>query len=270
MSESKRGVAAVAALGVLVPLSSATGSASAAAVAGTVLIYGDSVMAQAAPTATAAFATHVDWFVVFSTHPGEALCDWLPAVSGDLATCHPTLVVLETMGKTGTACTTARPLHDRSREVLRDGHRDWHTGRVPQATSGQQRGRAIHLRVRKRRRGPDRAQQRRTAQGMLYHGVSVSRGPRFSVATSTGAFTATKACLKSEAVAEVCKATTHEVSVRSEDGLHLCDITAYPDVTCQTYSSGALRYGEAVVAVAITPPTASTGSCPIATRLMVR
>jgi hypothetical protein len=260
---SKFGVAASAALALLVPLPFATRSASAAPAPGTVLIYGDSIMAQAAPTATAAFATHAGWSVVFSTFPGEALCDWLPAVSTDLATYHPTLVVLETMGNTETACTTG--LTFGSSAWLDRYTTDLATFYATVTATGAKVEFLKPLPVSNlaveyvygyanANAGLTALNNAATAQALLYHGVSVSRGPRFSVSTSTGAYTATKACLASETVAEGCDATTSEVSVRSEDGLHLCDITAYPDVTCQTYSSGALRYGEAVVAAAMRPP----------------
>ena len=79
-----------------------------------------------------------------------------------------------------------------------------------------------------------------------YTGVSISTGPRLAV-SNNGVYTSYLPCLSSETAADGC--VNGQIAVRTitgiQTGVHFCPVGLTPR-KCATYSSGEVRFGEAI------------------------
>jgi hypothetical protein len=192
--------------------------------------------------------------VVMHAVPGGAPCDLLPALGADLARWRPRLVVLETAGNRFTACATAagalgspgfarryakdfRTILDRSRAA---GARVVVLDPPPVVGTDAPVNRGLVAMARTWR-----------ADAAGRSGVEFVTGPRDAV-SDHGRFVLTMPCRPDETTRPECRAG--QIAVRDPYfRLHFCPRT-YRDAAdlrrgCRVYSSGAIRFGDAIAAV---------------------
>jgi hypothetical protein len=227
----------------------------------TAIVYGDSILYESRIEAAKLFNKKKGWTYYLRTYPGTAVCDWQSTLESDLITYRPTIVTLETMGNTWTEC-----MKDSNGNLPVFGSQAWkdkYRADINKffATATAAGSKVLYINQLPVFDGAtNTAELALTAIGKQeaakFRGVSISNAPRNSVSNS-GKFVWTKKCLGSETVAMGCNLATLQIPVRNPDGLHLCPVSLnnYNFLSgCPIYSSGAVRYGKAIVTATISPP----------------
>ena len=227
------------------------------------LFIGDSIMYEVRVPVRAEMAAR-GWTAVVAGRPGIALCDLIDEFRSKIQHDRPAVVVVETQGDLFSRCMASdqagvpvglgsaayfRRYRAAMDVFVRVAHE--HHARivfvaplpVPQPTTN-----AAFLRLRDLER-----------QVVARHpSATMTDAPRDAVSFA-GAFTATLPCLPGEQDRPAC--TDGRIRVREAlQGLHLCPtpyFTAQQTVRgCPTYSSGAVRYGRALVDAVVPAPGA--------------
>jgi hypothetical protein len=224
----------------------------------TVVLFGDSLSAQAAPDfdhLVEAAGAKVTNYV----YGGTALCSWIPAID-QVATTGPTAAVLEFVGTTFSTCMqgcqpeTASAIAkycDDMEHALNDFFAvDTHVFVVgTPITYEQWASRDPHW---------DDLNNAFAALARQYPGRVTYVDAGAAVEGPGHSFTWTLPCLSSEpCTGPVVNGVRHNV-VRAPDGVHFCPATA-PQLGCDGYSSGAYRYASAMATPVIrfVTPTSS-------------
>ncbi len=259
---ARRWMAAVC--GVLVLWScSSTSSGPRAPTPKVVLFVGDSILYEARVSLRKEMAAR-GWRAVVAARPGAALCDLTYEFQLRNDHARPSVIVVETQGDLFSRCmATDQPgvpvalasrafLHryrvamDLFARVARThGAKLIFVSPLPvpamETNASLARLRALEVSVARRNRE-----------------VSVTDVPRDSVSFG-GQFAEMLPCLPSERSRAACTSTGIRVR-ETLQGLHLCPIPYYTadqsERGCRTYSSGAVRYSQALVDVVIPPTTA--------------
>jgi hypothetical protein len=233
------------------------------------LIYGDSLTYESRASVAQEFSK-LGWPDAQHEYPGFALCDfqqWLPA---DLAAYHPSVVAVESAGNFTRPCmldANGNALDPSSDAFFAKYRADMHaffktvtdTGAsvswivAPPMLDPEWDARIVKL----------EAVAKEVAAS--YPGVSISTAPRNHLANS-GHYTATKACLKTETVAQGCGLPGPgliwiRTVVGPQTGIHLCpgglgSTAGFPCLPTNgiTYASGEYRWGSAVADTTVKPP----------------
>jgi hypothetical protein len=241
-------------------IGSAPASATTTVSTKTALIYGDSLTWESYWAIQAKFATKKHWIFHNLSFPQSAPCDWLGRLASDLAAYHPTIVAITSAGNVSSCVTDAdgnaqavntpgyyaryqQDLGAMFSEITATGSKVLFMEAPPFADPDRNAAVPQILGIAKT-----------LAKG--YHGVSVSSAINTAL-SKNGKYTAYKACLPSEAAQNGC--LKGQIAVRTltgvQAGLHLCPIglPSFPWF-CQIYSSGELRFGNALVETIVAPP----------------
>jgi hypothetical protein len=222
-----------------------------------VLVYGDSLVVEAAPTIRHEFASRSGWAVEVHAWPAISLCTHLSTFAEAIERTHPTVVVIETYGSARGRCManrdgtppelgseayyrrTADSIERAFRMAVDAGARVVFVVSPPSATD---RLAAIQDRITAIAR--DKASH--------LEGVTISTRARDALGGRT--WRATMPCLPDETAVTGC--TNGTIAVRAPDKLHFCPV-GYPDARswfhpgCSVHSSGAIRFGRAIVSAAL-------------------
>jgi hypothetical protein len=222
-----------------------------------VLVYGDSLSVEAAPTIRHEFASRSGWAVEVHAWPGISLCTQLSTFAKDIARTHPTVVVIETYGSTRGACmagadgappilgseTYFRKTGDSIERAFRMAvHAGAHVVFIVAPPSATTRLAAVQ----------DRLAAIARDKASHLEGVTISARARDALGATV--WRARMPCLPHETAAMGC--TNGSIAVRAPDKLHFCPV-GYPDAEswfhpgCSVYSSGAFRFGRAIVSAAL-------------------
>lgn len=230
------------------------------------LIYGDSLAWESMPQTKAQFAVHATWSVAFHPLPTTAPCQWLTWLPADLATYHPTVVVMETAANAWAPdwpCmvdANGAPIVDGTPEFFDRYTADLDTFFATVTATGARLVYMVAPPMLTTVRDADvtRLAQIATTLAGHYHGVSISQRGRVAMSNG-GRYTPTKRCMRTETAAMGCDAK-HLIAIRTlsgvQAGLHFCPgglPDAYPWF-CATYSSGEYRWARATVSSAVSPP----------------
>lgn len=253
-------------------------AAEAATVPKQVLAYGDSLLHETrinhlvncpvgatchTPTLEEMFAPKKAWRLTARSYPGTAPCDWLTWLDEDLATLQPKHVLLETAGNSFTEC-----MIDPSTGVKypfgSQAYYDKYRSDIDLFIQKVQAAGAKMILVKPPPSANPCCNSWQTQLGnimveraTLFPGTVVTSGPRNAVSNS-GKWTQTKNCLAIETAAMGCNLVTRKIIVREPynayySGLHFCPL-GYTSTGCAVYSSGAYRFGKAIVAALVSPP----------------
>ena len=229
-----------------------------AVVVRTALIYGDSLTLEARPTITARFAPKASWRAVVQAIPGVALCEYTTSLVADLQSYRPSVVTIETHGGTNSPATGCFDSN-----MIRDSPEYYSTIRADLAEIFAAVT-ATGAKVVFFATPPDQSAAAMLEQNTItsiavseagnYHGVSISKAGRTALGGAT--WRGTLKCLAAEAATADC--VDGRIIVRAPDTVHFCPV-GYPNffaffAGCTTYSSGAFRYGRALVSATISPP----------------
>jgi len=222
-----------------------------------IVVYGDSLTDESQLQIESSMtAAQPDARVVVRAHRGTAICDWFDSMRHDAAL-HADLVVLEFAGNVFTTCMVDRA--DSKREliasyredaaravdIVRDGRRDTRIVFVatPRAstrplTTGPNPLDAAYREVASRNDGVtfDLAPERALAD----HRSSLGNGSVFPAAMP---------CLADERGRSDC--VDGRIEVRAADGIHFCPVEQGVSGPCSAYSSGVVRFGDAVASAAL-------------------
>jgi hypothetical protein len=228
------------------------------AVRGTVIVYGDSLTSQSRYQIKARIADRrPGWRVVIQAQGGSAICDWLPFMKKDKAL-DPRVVVMQFSGNIQTSCirervstegsswersyaddaaAAARMWVDRGARVVIMGNPMPYT--TPTLTRGPHPLDAVYQSI-------ARSEKR----------VTFSDQPERAVAVPDPAdrarfvFPFTMPCLPAEVSLTEC--SRGHIQVRDPGGGHFCPVVDPDGLACPTYSSGIVRFGDAVADAAVT------------------
>lgn len=230
----------------------------------TALIYGDSLTWESQWQIRTYFATKTGWTNVIHGFPGTAVCDWIPTLSQDLATYHPSIVGIETAGNYTRPCmldANGNQLAWGSDAFYAKYKADLDTFFATVTATGAK----LVFMTAPPMLDPSwntsiiGLQKVATQLAAAYPGVSVSAGPRNAV-SATGVYQAYKPCLTTETAAMGCDVSTGQIPIRTisgiQTGVHLCPtgLTDTFPFACATYSSGEYRFGRAEASTVVTPP----------------
>jgi peptidoglycan/LPS O-acetylase OafA/YrhL/lysophospholipase L1-like esterase len=217
-----------------------------------VTMYGDTLLLESKQTIVDALPLSSGWQV--SVHAGAlaAVCDMTESLRHDLALYHPGLVVLETHGGDSTAC-----MRDAlGRQIVRGSPEYWARYRDDLSTFFDA-VRAGGARLLVFTTPPDAFQSSKVEQqrrgdllreiARRYPNATVSDAGRQALGGST--FAAELPCLPDELGTKSCK--DNRAVVRAPDRVNFCP-DGYATIAaigagCPSYSSGAVRYGRAIV-----------------------
>jgi hypothetical protein len=235
----------------------------------TAVVYGDSLAFTARAAIRKQMRTDRSWRLVNRARPDEALCDWLPRLTSDIARYRPDVITVETIGDAVTPC-----MRDPSTGVLlRPGTLAYYAkfrGDLASFLSVARRSGAAVVIVSPPPTGGRAATLNVVVTQILailrdearkHPGTSVSDAARDSV-SNHGAFTFTKRCLPTETAAIGCDPSTHRITVRTSDGLHFCHTAWNPDRSGPSCKAGAARFGRALAAATLDPPRPLAGTRP--------
>jgi hypothetical protein len=216
-----------------------------------VLVYGDSLTAEAKP--------YIEGFVrdVGHSHalvrgaPGGATCDLFDLMGYDSTHEHPTVVVIQFSGNNITRC-----MQDSRGKAL--------TG---DAWLAKYRADTVHAVQLLRRTGAQiwlgtspiglvadtKGQNDVYRLAAMYHEVA-ARHPGVHVTDSAAAvlafgryWTRTLPCLRNEPCTQVDTNAQRANQVRANDGVHFCPVSMPNGMSCPVWSSGAMRFGVGLV-----------------------
>ena len=243
----------LAALAVLVALAAgsplATGAgASPTAAKRTVLLLGDSLTAETAPS----YVPPVGWKVQVLARAGIAPCDWLTEPHPnfyDLIALHPSVVIIETAGNDITACMRldgALPPVGSPAYFAR-----YESSLATVVSLAERAGATVVMLAPPPLLEPHLGAALTTLLdwAVTSEHVAVSLSPRMAVSLR-GAFTVDLPCLRGETARQGCVAG--EIPVRTVDDkyhLHFCPRKRdfAPGFTCIVYSSGERRWAAATM-----------------------
>jgi GDSL-like lipase/acylhydrolase family protein len=205
-----------------------------------IILYGDSISQEAFRPA-ARVAARSGFELVSRAFGGTSVCDWLPRMATD-ADLHPEAVILQFSGNYVSECSRQ---HDTFDEVIAQWLEDaaaafdlWQAQgtRVYWATSPTNKsGSSISPFL-------DNAVEPVADS----HGASMIPAAT-AVLKPDGRYAGKLPCLARETPQKGCN-QRGKIRVRAPDGGHFCPSNVYP---CSVYSSGAYRYGSAMVAPVI-------------------
>jgi hypothetical protein len=224
------------------------------------LVYGDSLMVEASRTIISRFAPKTAWRVEVHAWPQISLCSQLDSLRDAVARTHPRVVTIESHGSQAGACMAgpdgnppavgSDEYYARIGEGLEAAFRIATSAGskvvfVVSPPSASDVGTALQ----------DAITAKAREKAALFHGVSISNAARNALGGTT--WRATMRCLANETAAMGC--TNGKIAVRAPDKLHFCPVP-YPDLVswfdpgCTVYSSGAFRFGRAIVTTTVSPP----------------
>jgi hypothetical protein len=256
-------VAVCAAITLVVPL--AGSSIASAATAKRIVYYGDSLLNEAHWQIEAEYSTKPTWILSEAIQSGIPLCNLIPAIQENIATLHPYRIVVETFGNVGTSCAVdgeGNPVVFGSPEWLTLYQQNYET--ILNMTDAA--GVRVTLVESPMTSTPGLNDAETSLNALMlseagaHHKVSVAPGPVHSI-EKNGAYTLTKSCTAAEKADPNSGCGTPkkgQIIVRAPDGVHFCPV-GYPDGSdgeepCAVYSSGAIRYGNAMVTAGTAPP----------------
>jgi hypothetical protein len=218
-----------------------------------VVIDGDSLVVQAEPY-VGAVGRSLGVEVTPRAHGGLAPCDGLPWLAEDLASSPPDVVVFAFSGNSLSDCMRLDDGTLASGDELVGRYREDIESAIRMATGAGSS--FILASPPASQRAPD-VWQRIDA---LYRDVAAQHAPYAQYTDAGldispgGRFVPEQRCLPFELsfapAGEAC-GSDRSISVRAGDGVHFCgDVVEGTPGTCQTYSSGALRYAIALVTAA--------------------
>jgi len=218
-----------------------------------VVLFGDSLAAQAAPYLTFILGLNGDATVEAHTLGGTAVCDWLPTMRQVASSEHPAAVVLEFSGNALTAC-----MH---------GYTPYTASYWAKYASDMSRAMALFsgaarvyivgypISAAQALAGPptwDRLNQIYAALAAHQAGHVTFVDAGTAVEGPRGTYTGTLPCLAHEPCTGPVVGGVPTNVVRAPDGAHFCPTStgnANGQVgRCDTYSSGAFRYASAIAA----------------------
>ena len=222
-----------------------------------IVVYGDSLTDESQlQIMSSTTAAEPDAHVIVRARRGTAICDWFDSMRQDAAL-RADVVVLEFAGNVFTTCMVGRADsrkelvasygEDAARavDIIRDGRRD--TSIVFAATP---RGSTRPLTT-----GPNPLDAAYRAVASRNHGVTFDRSPERALAengSSLGtrsALPASMPCLAGERGRSDC--VDGRIEVRAPGGMHLCPVEQAVSGPCSVYSSGVVRFGDAVASAAL-------------------
>jgi hypothetical protein len=225
------------------------------------MLYGDSLLYEAREAMRSGFTADRSVSPIVRAIPATAPCDWLAALRSDVSRFHPSVVVLEAAGNSATPCmqdpTTGKHYLDGSPRFYAKYRSDLDAFFATVSATG-----ATTVFVAPPPAGARLERHNRAEVGLVtiarseahkYPKVVISDVASFAVSSANGSFTPTKRCLAGETSADGCDHGV--IRVRGPDGLHFCPV-GYASLAammrgCPVYSSGAVRFGRAVVAAAL-------------------
>lgn len=220
----------------------------------TALILGDSLMRESEWEIAADVAASPGSSEVNESIPGTAPCDWIPALAGELAAVHPTVVTIATAGNSGTPCmddpSTGVPWPINSPGYKARYQADLSTIFSMVSATGAETVFVKDPAMLDTTRNKAVAGIDSDAASLAKTIADVGVATKARTALGGATFTATLPCLADETAAEGC--TAGEIAVRNPDGIHLCPVVF--SVVCPVYSSGERRYGDAVAEQTLVPP----------------
>jgi len=217
----------------------------------TVLYYGDSLAAEAAPYVRDIISANNKAVLVNRTYPGSSPCDWTPALALDLSRGTPSAVIIETFGNNISACQIHNGVRARGGgsaywlQYQRDLE-NFMSRLAPQtpvwltaapAASNDLAGGVSH----------------KALMLALMQKLAANRPNTFAidaghaVETSSGGYAASMACLVSEDCSNYISLGMNRM--HAYDGLHFCPAIRKATIAllrhCPVYASGAWRFGTA-------------------------
>jgi len=216
-----------------------------------VIVYGDSLIREAAPTIKQRLTDDPVWYGEVKQYPGGSLCNYLPAFLADIQT-GLALVVVETAGNSLTPCSGAWPLG--SEEYFAQFETDLETFFATAQAHGTPlvfvEPPPVGSFMAPHNANLDEIIRIARSLAVAYPVVSITPAPRQSVSL-LGAYTQSLPCLIGETAETGCVNGT--ILIREPLGLHFCPV-GVSTVPCPGYSSGALRFGKHVAnAIMATP-----------------
>ncbi len=233
-----------------------------------IVLYGDSLAAEAADSFRAALAAAGVADVRLNTFGGTAICDWLDRMQTDAAVLHPTAVVVEFSGNALTPC-----MSDASGHSLFDDPAAYHEKYRADAQAvldifGGTGTRVYFAGAPLSRKAAETDPAGATWLNDLYASLaadSAGRGRYVDAGAATlqaNRWTPTLPCLPEEPCTGGVDADGTPINVvRAPDGGHFCpgapDATRGVTETCPVWSSGAYRYANAMAAPVVRDLTAA-------------
>jgi hypothetical protein len=218
-----------------------------------VVLFGDSLAAQAAPYLTFILGLNGDATVEAHTLGGTAVCDWLPTMRQVASSEHPAAVVLEFSGNALTACMHGYTPYTASYWAKYAGD----MSRAVALFSGAARVYIVGYPISAAQAlaGPpmwDRLNQIYAALAARQAGHVTFVDAGTAVEGPRGTYTGTLPCLAHEPCTGPVVGGVPTNVVRAPDGAHFCPTStgnANGQVgRCDAYSSGAFRYASAIAA----------------------
>jgi hypothetical protein len=264
-SSITKAAATLTAVVVLVAGLAAAPSSAAAAVKKKVHYYGDSLLTEAHWELTSKYASKSGWALSQTWEPGIALCALVPLIQQDVANTNPYRIVIQTYGNVAASCT-----EDDMGQQLVVGSAGW-LARYQQdyeTILGVTDAAGTRVTLVESPAAEDHdlnaAEQSLNAlmaqEAAAHQRVSLAVAPANAV-EKNHAFSFSKACTAAEKVNPDSGCGTPkqgQILIRDPDGVHFCPV-GHPDGGsqsdgCAVYSSGAVRFGDALVTAGTAPP----------------
>ena len=226
-----------------------------------VIVYGDSLTSQSKPEIQARLSKlRPGWRMIIRAQGGSAICDWLPAMRDDAAL-RPRIVVLQFSGNIRTPCILDRATAEGSAWQRSYAH-DAATAAAMWANQG-----ATVVIVGNPRpytqptltRGPHPldATYKRVARRVArtVGRVIFNDRPELAVAEPDPTdpakivFPGALPCLPGEVARPECRGGS--IQVRDAGGGHFCPVAKPDEQPCPVYSSGIVRFGDAIASAVI-------------------
>ena len=218
-----------------------------------VVLYGDSLAAQAAPFFRALVTAHKKADLQIKATPGTAICDWLPDMARTVRRFRPDAVVVEFSGNNLTSCThdktTGQPL---TGDALVARYRD----DAEQATTTLTRyGATVYWVGAPADRTASLSQSSPRIKSIYQDLPSRDSHVRFvdagQAVLDQGQYTDYLPCLPNEPCTGPVSNGVRTDRVRAPDGVHFCPVAITGNAACPVWSSGAFRFGAAMAAPVI-------------------